>query len=411
MTDYSLISGLKQSHTPYFTFDTIHRSFLCSKECRYLAYLHTGAYLRTEDMFVLMGCRTETNYMPSRPERYKELWSIYTGEYLPKGDNTFMNGVKNWNHLAIMLENYLKEREDRIEVPSIPLAEDGASRSTQRHVLDYQMFELVRDEILPPLIRNGIISNASTVIINIHNQVEVTLQDVVSSAASSLNKLFTESIAKLAASEYPIYTIRREDKGKLQFHTVNLRIDNMKLIGEKNSDAEINKAKYCIKLLKALKEKQFISDFKENNYEVSFSFCSPEIMKYVSQAGQILELHVFYKLLECGWFDDVVCGYQLNYQGVRNELDIVATKGFRSFIIECKAVSALSADYYYKLHSISQVFGINVQNILAGNLYRGESEGDQLHQQRGDTLGIISLTKREEILDIDEHLIRIASEI
>ena len=358
---------------------------------------------------MLMGCQTESSYMPNRPERYRELWGIYTGGYIQNDpEYQFRNGVKNWNALGDILDQYMKSRNP---VQKIPLAAEGAALCTLQYVLEYPMYDFIHDEILPPLIRNGIISNASTVSINIHNQTEVMLQGAISPAKNSLNELFINSVKVLKASEYPVYTVRREDKGELQFYTVDLNVNHMKLTGGENDSL-----KPCNKLLEALKQEKLIRQYVRNGESVSFSFCSPEIMRYLSQSGQILELHVFYKLLASGWFDDVVCGYQLNYRGVSNELDIVATKGFRSFIIECKAVKALSPEYYYKLHSISRgVWHQCDQHPCGQSVPWGERLGekdrynDQLHKRRGDSLGIISLTKKEEILNIDEYLIRIAS--
>ena len=53
-------------------------------------------------------------------------------------------------------------------------------------------------------------------------------------------------------------------------------------------------------------------------------------------------------------------GYEIlfrNWRSGRYELDIVATKGFRSIIVECKAVQKLDLEYYHKLHSIAEHFG------------------------------------------------------
>jgi hypothetical protein len=77
-------------------------------------------------------------------------------------------------------------------------------------------------------------------------------------------------------------------------------------------------------------------------------------------SGEILEIYTYYQLLKTGYFDDVACGYEFRWQdgGVTNELDIIAVKGFRSVIVECKAVQKLELNYYHKLHSIAEHFGI-----------------------------------------------------
>ncbi len=59
----------------------------------------------------------------------------------------------------------------------------------------------------------------------------------------------------------------------------------------------------------------------------------------MTQSGRILELFVYYKLLETGLFDDVANSVEIHWNNdeAQNEIDIIATKGYKVLIIECKA--------------------------------------------------------------------------
>ena len=54
--------------------------------------------------------------------------------------------------------------------------------------------------------------------------------------------------------------------------------------------------------------------------------------------GNLLEIYTYYKARELNTFDDVVTGVIFrNETGTENEIDCLATKGFKTVIVECKA--------------------------------------------------------------------------
>ena len=106
----------------------------------------------------------------------------------------------------------------------------------------------------------------------------------------------------------------------------------------------------------------------------------------------------------------MACGYEFCWEsgGVKNELDLVMTKGFCSMIVECKAVQELKLNYYHKLHSIADQFGIGTVKVLLGNTYAQSNaqinEMNEMQRSRGKQLQILTVSDPEQILHIGETL-------
>lgn len=149
---------------------------------------------------------------------------------------------------------------------------------------------------------------------------------------------------------------------------------------------------------------------------VSFVYSSPRIKKVLTTAGEILEIYAYYDVLKTGYFDDVASGYEFCWEfgGVKNELDLVLTKGFRSIIVECKAVVELKLDFYHKLHSIADQFGIGTTKVLLGNTYAKKNDVTQdnntMQRSRGEQLHIRTISEEAEIRSIGETLKKIMEE-
>lgn len=138
------------------------------------------------------------------------------------------------------------------------------------------------------------------------------------------------------------------------------------------------------------------------------------IVKILTKAGTILEVYCYYRALETGYFDDIACSCTF-YWGDRefddsqrkNEIDLILTKGFQSIIAECKATADLDQDYYHKLNTISDLFGINARKVLIANTYSSNPERNRRNQEqisRGELMDILTINKSEDIARIGTRL-------
>lgn len=170
-------------------------------------------------------------------------------------------------------------------------------------------------------------------------------------------------------------------------------------------------------LLKKLDEYNFIrlmpSDKDNDGKYVSIVYSSNRIKKLLTSAGEILEIYDYYEALKMGYFDDVASGYEFSCEScnVKNELNLVLTKGFKNMFVECKAVVELKLDYCHKLHSISTQFGIGNIRVMLGNTYKQSgntvNENNEMQKKRGNQLNIITVSGREDIINIVQTLVDI----
>ena len=138
------------------------------------------------------------------------------------------------------------------------------------------------------------------------------------------------------------------------------------------------------------------------------------IVKILGKAGTILEVYCYYRALETGYFDDIACsctfywGDQAFADSQRkNEIDLILTKGFQSIIAECKATADLTQDYFHKLNTISDLFGINARKALIANTYSSNPDRDRRNQEqisRGELMDIVTINKKEDISKIGARL-------
>jgi len=171
---------------------------------------------------------------------------------------------------------------------------------------------------------------------------------------------------------------------------------------------------------KTSKDKVFIKKLTMNMAEkkVNFEYTDEQAKRALSKGGEVLELKCYYEALKTGYFDDVITGYEFRSRDgkVKNELDLVLTKGARTMIVECKATQKLEQGYYQKLDSIAGHVGINCTRVLVNYAYMDDSPKDyariqaannRMQRIRGAGLDIITVSDLDEIEDIGNTLVKI----
>lgn len=171
-----------------------------------------------------------------------------------------------------------------------------------------------------------------------------------------------------------------------------------------------------IDILKAMEEEGFVKVVEHDDAKVlengkvskvSLAFTTKEAKELMCTAGQILELFAYFEVLKTGFFDDVACSYEFTWENesVKNELDCVLTKGFKTIIVECKAVEKLKQDYYQKLYSLTNQFGIAEKGIILANTYdQREQEANEVMKKRGKLMDIITISEQIDIEEIGQNL-------
>ena len=81
-------------------------------------------------------------------------------------------------------------------------------------------------------------------------------------------------------------------------------------------------------------------------------------------------------------------------------------------IIECKSCKQINQDYYHKLNSIADQFGVNCTKVLIANTYADGNNDDirnanDLQRERGKQMNIITVSAWEDIQNIGNTLVKI----
>lgn len=401
---------LLEQKIPYFEFDWRNKKFKSCVGCDHLRYVEDKSFIRIQDMFALMNAADNRFYLPEFADDYEKLWSIYTGSYLY--DKNFGYGVANWNRLCMALGKYEEERE--------ALAKIAVSRSQNP---EYIKFIVFLPEYTFSTAKRVLKKLEEYEIVTEHSEIRKHTSDTCKLEIEA-NKEYEEQIRRIFFQPQfllPYYQVdvRKYKKNqdtfvKVTYEDLTVRNADLDPSGDGGKGKE-----YSYKLLKKLEEAGFVREVQESEPGsgiVSFVYSSPRIKKVLTTAGEILEIYAYYDVLKTGYFDDVASGYEFCWEfgGVKNELDLVLTKGFRSIIVECKAVVELKLDFYHKLHSIADQFGIGTTKVLLGNTYAKKNDVTQdnntMQRSRGEQLHIRTISEEAEIRSIGETLKKIMEE-
>lgn len=392
----NFFSRLENLGQPHFQFDWKHKRFTDTSGCDSLQYVKTDAFIRVQDMFALANASDCTFNAPELAKDYEALWEVYTTSC-----GSFDASVKNWNRLCTDLERYAKGAVVKVSFPkcAVRYAEDTV---LDCFLPDYTFHSV--QKLLREMLALGLAREDSSVIRYTSDTCKLTLH-TPGPYYADIKKIFCNPQILL-----PYYDPRMEQRTVGTYQYFQFCCNDLKV-----DDADISCLSDCgLPVLRMLQEKGFIRTLKlrENGTGASFVYTSPRIQKIMTCAGEILEIYTYYSVLKSGYFDDVVTGYTFRWSedDLQNELDLVLTKGFRSMIVECKAVTTLKADYYHKLDSLVNRFGIGAVQVMVGNTYDNDlskKEVNQLQKKRGFELGIHTITDRSDILNIGQILAEI----
>ena len=393
---------------PYFEFDWRHKVFSKRIRCDYLSFVRDASFIRIRDMFALMNASDNRFHLPEFAEDYEALWRIYTGQYLD--DQPFENGVGSWNRLCMCLAKY--------EADQKPLAKMAVSTSVapSYKALTYFLPEFcftTAKMLVQKLAEYGIAEEGSHVSPHTSDtcRLELTINEVYE---PPLHAVFIQPQILL-----PYYGIEVRRYKAYDAEYVEIRSNGLTVTDADLDLDSTGRQAAALGVLQQLEKAHFIGQLRQNTAEprlVSFVYSSPRIKRLLTNAGEILAVYAYYDVLKTGYFDDAASGYEFRWEsgGVKNELDLVLTKGFRSIMVECKAVVALKREYYHKLHSIADQFGIGTIKVLLGNTYaRSNAAANELNtvqRSRGSQLHIETISDEAQIVNIGQTLVRLMEE-
>ncbi len=396
--NHYFLNLLQKNEIAYFEFDWRHKKFRnCRGNSHYLQYIQDTSHITVDDMFALMNAKNIRFHFPEYGDDYEKLWNIYTGSYL--SFNQFEYGVGNWNKLCEFLSDYNKKQGI---ITAIPFKEQKEPKVLE---LTYYLPEYTRKTVqkLTKQMKEAHLIHENSEVTG-HASDTCCLKWIVPKTSQQQIETIFRNPAILQEYYMPA-VYRTSEEFMIRYETMEVK---NAVFGKNEQDA-----KYSFQVLGHLEKDGFIRQLRQDEHDKrlgSFVYSSPRIKSVLTKAGEILEIYTYYEVLKEGFFDSVACGYQFSWEkgDVFNELDLVLTKGFSSVIVECKAVLQLEQDYYHKLNSIAEHFGIGIHKVLIGNVYKNfYEEVNKMQCSRGIQLHVQTYHKKEDIIHIGEKLRKI----
>ncbi len=384
--DVSFSNGFYQQFAS-FRFDSAGIEFSSIRNCSLVQHIRKRVSITVEDLVALRCSSGIGSRSPEFYKEYEKLWGLYR------------NRSSVWKGLCNKLAEYAKNN-DKI----VSFAKKEEKSKTEEKIYRY---------IIPSVCRKAV-----------SDILDALKEKEIAEAGSGIKEYTTASCRVFIADRCGyrnlydtlfanIYALMMPDAVKTDRYNeneVSVWFDNLAVCGLSLGAGWID----FKDLLEDLQDMGYVIDLKmESDDKVSFVHASREIKELLTIAGKILEIYVYHKVKDSGKFDDIVSGYEIDWEKteVKNELDCIMTKGFRTFFIECKAKNKIEADFYTKLASLAQQFGIHpIAVMVTDTRDEGRSnlraKDNKILRKRGDMMQtqIVTIWKLDEIEHIDETL-------
>ena len=94
-------------------------------------------------------------------------------------------------------------------------------------------------------------------------------------------------------------------------------------------------------------------------------------------AGNVLELYAWNEARQTGYFDDCRANLTFRWQeGVKNELDLILTKGLTTLVVSCKTAK-FNKEHLYEIKYLTERFSLNSKAVIVYS--STQAVDDQMH--------------------------------
>lgn len=367
---------------PMYTFDSKNQVFRTTKGCAFFGYVRNKPHLLVDDLFYSRG-KTASFSEPELIDEHDVLWALYTSAF---GKEQRNKSTATWKNLCGAIKEHMDSTSRIAKLQVFDKNGDG-DKYERNYSIIFPAFCRDSVQMISDMLYKAEFANAKNRFFT--SEPIITRIDSKSCklCADGIRKDLVPELEKILANPF-----RLAEKNMIEIiHkstcmdvlAYTLRIEKMKL---PNNQSDKSKT-----LLKMLEKNGYIRSYSETQDNcVSFTFATENYMRLFKNEGNILELHVYRIAIESGKFEDVKNGATVlwNTVGSSNELDVVMVKGFRTYIVECKATNDLCAEYYDKLYPLNNTFGVNNIPVIVADLNSSISPGNKMQISRGEELGI-----------------------
>ena len=375
-----------------YEFTSAEMQFNALENCDILGYIKKTPYITVSDMLSLSMSSSESSNQPLFYSDYLTLWKkYYENSSLWKQLCDILGEHSEKNDLLISLKKKLP-RERNQEAAKYVYFVPFACKKGANKIIEF----LRKQELLEP---------GSKVVEYTIDSCKVTIKDKCG-YKKLYDKLFSNVYALMFSKAITLHLNTKSHEVNVVFD--NLQVKDVIISGGRKDD--------LIALLRYFAQEGYIINLVESNDEkLSFTYSTASIKELLTTAGKMLEVYTYHKVKELGEFDDVVSSFEIDWEDteVKNELDCIITKGFRTVFIECKARTDIEQEFYYKIGRLADEFGINPTAVLIADTqersFYDNAPVNAMQRKRGEMMDIITIWKKEEIDNIGDTLLRIVN--
>lgn len=357
--------------------------------CNEIKYIAFTPFLKISDIFEFKKSIDDYSF-PDMQKDYEYFWNLYKKDF---------GSESKWKALCEILSEHDKANESEIR----NLQEDNIKKT---YLIEKACLDSIKK--LCKQIRNANKNISCNIELYSNNAYNVTIN-----SPSGFHKVISTLLHEVYKLYDPNSINIRVQKGAawIYYDSLSTGIIKSDLIKEQLNKFRINYSD-IIPLFNDLQSKGYIRHFWGDDIKgISFSYSTHQFKDVMTQSGRALELFVYYKLLETGLFDDVANSVEIHWNNdeAENEIDIIATKGYKVLIIECKAQKSLMQDYYNKLSRLDTDYGLNsVPVIIADTLgVKKHQEENEKMIEIGNRVGIHTVFEKNDISNIGNTLVSI----
>ncbi len=373
-----------------YQFDSDSMKFNTMTGCDMFGYIKKTPYITVTDMAAFRLSSSESSNQPEFFEDYKELWKKYC-------EKSWL-----WKLLCDILGEYA-EKNDTLASFKKKIPREKCQEPQEYHyilpfVCNRSVAKIIQFLKVQEVLEQGSRVNGYTT-----DSCEVVIVDRCG-YRSEYDKLFSNVYALMLPDAITIHLSTKT-------HEVNVVFDNLVVEGVQIAGGRIAELS---SLMDYFKGKGYVINLVvSSDGRMSFTYATRQIKELLTTAGKMLEVYTYHKVKELGRFDDVVSSFEIDWEGtdVKSEFDCILTKGFRTLFVECKARSDIEQEFYFKLASLAEQFGINATAVLIADTqeksFYDNAPINALQRKRGSMMDVVTIWKPDEINNIGHTLLKV----
>jgi len=372
-----------------YEFDSANIKFTSLSGCDLFEYIRKSPYITVSDMAAFRLSSSESSNQPQFYGDYRILWDKYR-------ENSSL-----WKQLCDILGEHSKKNDVIVSFKKKFQKEKATEATKHVYIIPFVCSKGVA-KIIDYLKKHEILEAGSKITGYTTDSCEVIIKDRCGYKAL-YDKLFSNVYALMLPEAITPHLNTKS-------HEVNVVFDNLQV---KDVQLSNNRVADQISLLEFFRDKGYIINLITSDGKVSFTYSTNQIKELLTTAGKMLEVYTYHKVKELGRFDDIVSSFEIDWEGteVKNEFDCILTKGFRTLFIECKARTDIEQEFYFKLSSLADKFGINATAVLIADTqersFYDNAPINAIQRQRGNMMNIVTVWKQDEIANIGHTLLKI----